>query len=248
MLQTPERLRINNYTSTATLQSSAVTLALAFPMTLSNIVSVFSSSTFGQHWTTKQIARKATPRAQQRLAVASMLRRLFCSAERVAITDKAYERVAAIATKVGKRMKIAGGAPVTVAQFHAIRALFVERQDALREPLPHDVPPAFVTYVVDGINLLRTEARKRKLAMKVGDQSATLAIVQLLTTGFAPKGVTIIHKVDLVARHMYRASMYSQLANIRCRGQTICARQICRILVTATGDGAWRFPRYTTER
>jgi hypothetical protein len=72
-----------------------------------------------------------------------------------------------------------------------------------------------------------------------------LALIQLFTAGFSPKGVEIIEKIDFVERHIYKASMFAHLKNVRCRGQTICARQICRLLVTATGDAAWRFPAYT---
>jgi len=145
--------------------------------------------------------------------------------------------------KVAKRLKVAKE-PLSLKKYKEIRKVYEEATTSLREPLPYTIPNAFVTYVVDGINLLRKEGALRKLPLKVGDQSVTLALIQLFTTGFSPKGVEIIERIEFVAKHMYKASMFAQLANVRCRGQTICARQICRILVTATGDGAWRFPKY----
>ncbi len=206
-------------------------------------VSLRSETSFNRssqvHWSTTRRRVRVSADKLQRQTVRSTLTRLFASPARRGIYVEALAaRDADVAATV------LGGPARSYWTYVKVRRVVAAHAVFVRPPLDA-VDVALVAYMCRTINLLKAEAKKRKLPLKKNDACIVFGLAQLFDTGFAPGGVVAIHPVPTIVAHGLSPCQYPKLPNLRARQQTIAVRQIQRICVDVAGRAALQLPAFT---
>jgi len=188
------------------------------------------------HWSSPRKRVRTHPAILRRRSIEALATMVFCSPHRIALTAIALKKREDQCKKVLKDCR-----QRTYWTFAKVRAVVLTAAKFVRPPATV-VPAGFVTYVCNSVQLLQAESAKRQKFIKKNDTVVALGLLQLLETGFCPRGTRAIHQHPFATAHGLDPAQYARLPGIRARQQTISVRQIQRLCVDDDGRTVLQLP------
>lgn len=187
------------------------------------------------HWEEKHRRRKESAFDGIRHAISTVLDGIFNSQQRKNEARRAQEKASAdMAKTIRQCMSAADGTAVTLSTLLSVAQKTLESKGRAIRTAGRRATKDRLASLADDIMVyictVLKQGRSKKLCI-----ATTCVLVNLMSTGVACKGVTLIPRVEWIAESVPAEIQYGKICTVTCRAMSIKTRELKRKLVTPTG-------------